>query len=430
MLIEFNVTNFLSFKDKQSLNLTTAYNLDELPQNVIDSELPGMSGIRFLKGAAIYGANASGKTNLLKAIHFMRNYVTLSATTIKPGQDTAVIPFLLDKEMSKQPSEFEVVFGYDGVRYQYGFSLNRQQIHSEWLHSFPEGKPRKLFAREYDPKKNVYNYTYGAYFKADKSLEAKTRSNVLFLSVGAQFNHAQLMKPYDWFQGHLRLLANHGLAGISPNFTAKQVLNIPELEKVYTNLLRQADLGIDGIKIKRITADEAVFTLPMDMPDEIKQNLADQLENDGILDIKLTHKSSGGEKEIDFALDVESAGTQRLFILIGPWVEALTNGYCLLLDEMEASMHPLLTKMLIGTINNAELNKKDAQLIFTTHDTTLLDSELLRRDQIWFTEKDQEGGSHLYPLSDYRPRKDESLQKGYLAGRYGAIPFLSGEFTF
>ncbi|HPO15251.1 MAG TPA: ATP-binding protein [Candidatus Hydrogenedentes bacterium] len=429
MLIEFNVTNYLSFKDKQSLNLTTAYNLDDLPQNVIEDELPGMSGIHFVKGAAIYGANASGKTNLLKAVHFMREYVTNSATTMKPGQKTEVVPFLLDKGTSKQPSEFEVVFCHKGVRYQYGFSVDKQQIQSEWLHSFPEGKPRKLFTREYDPKKESYKYTYGAHFKTDRSLEAKTRSNALFLSVGVQFNHSQLMKPYEWFQEHLRVLANHGLTGLSPNFTAKLLLNIPGLENAYTNFLQQADLGIDGIKIKRITADDD-FPLPTDISAEMKQDIITQLENEGIIDIKLVHKFSGEDKKIDFDLEVESAGTQRLFVLLGPLLEVLLNGHCLFMDEMEASMHPLLTKMLIRMMSNAELNNKGAQLVFTTHDTTLLDSELLRRDQIWFTEKGPEGGTHLYPLSDYRPRKDESLQKGYLAGRYGAIPFLSGEFTF
>lgn len=430
MLIEFNVSNFLSIREKQSLNMTAAYSSDDLSENLIDSELPGMSGIRFIKSAAVYGANASGKTNLLAAVNFMRHFVVDSAVSLKPGQETGVVPFRLDKKKSAQPSEFEVIFSHEGVRYQYGFALDKKKVLSEWLHSFPEGKPRKLFARQFDPDTQTYSYKSGIHFEVDRSLEAKTRPNALFLSVGVQFNQRQMMKPYEWFHDYLRVLNLEASLGLSPEYTARRILKDPQLEAAYSGLLRQADLGVDGIQVKLLKAKEAKIQFPEDMPEEIRRGILSELTKKDFLNIELVHKSSDGSERVNFNLEVESAGTQRLFALIGPWREALENGYCLFVDEIDASMHPLLTKMLIRMIHNSELNKNGAQLVFTTHDTALLDSELLRRDQIWFTEKDQGGGTQLYPLTDYKPRKDESPQKGYLAGRYGAIPFLSGEFTF
>ena len=406
MLIEFSVTNFLSISEKQTLNLVAGYNTSDLPGNVLEPDLPGMTGFAFLKGAGIYGANASGKSNILAAIAFMRSYVRISATEMKPDEGTGYRPFLLAKDKAQAPSEFEIFFAYKGIRYDYGFSLDKDRILSEWLYSYPKGRPRKLFVREYDEKTSTYHYTFSKGSAAGFSgLEQKTRPNALFLSVGVQFNATELMPPYEWFEHYLRVLNLAG-EGLSPTITGAAILGNPDVKKLYCTLLREADLGIEDIEVVQ----------------------EDMGEKKGMR-ICLLHSNQDDDSLTKLSLGVESDGTRRLFALLAPWHDVLERGVTLFVDELESSMHPLLTRKLIAMVCGHQ-NKSGAQLVFTTHNTHLLEASLLRRDQVWFAEKERNGATRLYPLTDYRPRKDESLQKGYLAGRYGAIPILKEELSF
>ena len=405
MLIEFSVTNFLSISDRQTLNMTAGYNSSDLPGNVLYPDLPGMSGFSFLKGAALYGANASGKSSILTAVAFMRSYVCDSATQMKPDEGTGARPFLLAKDMAKAPSEFEMVFSHNGIRYDYGFSMDEVRILSEWMYVYPKGKPRKLFVREYDENKNLYTYSFGQGSAGFSDLEKMTRPNALFLSVGVQFNATELMPPYEWFEHYLHVLNLSG-DGLSPVITGSAILKNPSVKQLYCNLLREADLGVEDIEV---------------VPESMN-------EKNGMR-IYLLHSNQDDASLVKLGLGAESDGTRRLFSLLAPWHDVLERGITLFVDELESSMHPLLTRKLVAMICGSR-NTSGAQLIFTTHNTNLLEASLLRRDQVWFTEKDRGGATRLYPLSDYRPRKDESLQKGYLAGRYGAIPMLNEEISF
>jgi AAA15 family ATPase/GTPase len=260
-------------------------------------------------------------------------------------------------------------------------------------------------------------------FKQDKSLQDKTRENSLFLSVGPQFNHAQLTQVFNWFKNNLRFIHLSADSMLFPGFTAELVAKPTHHDRIL-NLLRSADIGVADAKIreKEISVEELKQNVP--------PSLLARLEKDGAVkpgktvEINLTHKAEGVEPvALDFD-EEESAGTRRFFSLIGPWTDILDSGYTVFVDEIETSLHPILVKELLKLVLCSKNNPKGAQVVFTTHNPVLLDGSLMRRDQIWFTEKSPVGATHLYPLTDYQPRKDEALAKGYLAGRYGAIPFM------
>ncbi len=441
MLIEFSVTNFRSIKARQTISMVAAYRDGEMPANTVHHPLRGMEDLHVLRSAGVYGPNAAGKSNLVEAMRFMRGFVRDSSAKLAPDEAIVVAPFLLDPDNLDAPSEFEVVFGNNGVRYQYGFAVTKHRVESEWLYAFPAGRVRKLFTRQTAGPEKGDKYTFSPYFSDGRELKNNTRPNALFVSTGAQFNQKDLSEVYRWFS---KCLATIDLSlvsgGISPLFSAQYATEKEEFIEFSRHLLRQADLGIEDVSvgIRNVEAPsvpasgEASRVLRAGKPTAllVLPEEDDQAEAQ-LIQIRMRHGSRTMETGVDFDfLTQESAGTQRLFALLAPWYDALREGKCLFADEIGASMHPLMTRALIKMIHDPEQNTKGAQLVFCTHDTTLLDNTLLRRDQLWFVEKDEEGATHLYPLSDYKPRPKEALQKGYLAGRYGAIPFLGAEFRF
>lgn len=425
MLIEFRVSNFRSIRQEQTFSLV-AGNLDKkLSSCVIDRELPGLSGVRYLKGAAIYGANASGKSNLLAAVLFVGNFVERSATRLQPGDPTGAEPFRLDLESPAKPCQFEITFVVDNDRYVFGFSVTTQRVTEEYLVAYPKGVPQRWYHRSFNPQTDAYEWAKpSTAFKSDKSLQGKTRANSLFLSVGPQFNHAQLTRVYHWFKSHLRFIHLNSEAELYPDHTADLVARASHHERIL-NLLKSADIGVTDAQIqeKEITPDEVRQHLPPSVVARIEK------EQGGIrpgkrLEIRLMHR---GDKIDPIAMefdDEESAGTRRFFALIGPWTEILDNGYTVFVDEIETSLHPLLVKELLKLVFSDTSNPKGAQVIFTTHNPILLDRTLMRRDQVWFAERSQMGASHFYALTDYKAREGEAREKGYLAGRYGGIPFI------
>lgn len=424
MLIEFKVANFRSIREEQTFSLV-AGNVDkELTSCVIDRELPGLSGVRFLKGAAIYGANASGKSNLIEAVHFVTRFVQRSATKIQPGDPTGAEPFKLDRDSASKPSEFEITFVAENDRFVFGFSLTPTRVVEEYLVAYPKGAPQKWYHRTFNAEKNAYEWAKtSTAFKPDKSLQDKTRENSLFLSVGPQFNHAQLTHVFNWFKNSVRFVQLSADAMLHPIFTAELVV-MPTHHDRILNLLKSADIGVVDARIQEKDVDVDV------LKKAFSESFLARLEKDGLMkskkrvEINLTHKAEGVEPvALDFDKE-ESAGTRRFFSLIGPWTDILDNGYTVFVDEIETSLHPILVKELVKLLLCSKDNPKGAQVVFTTHNPVLLDGTLMRRDQVWFTEKSPAGTTHLYPLTDYQPRKDEALAKGYLAGRYGAIPFM------
>jgi uncharacterized protein len=420
MLIEFKVANFHSIRETQALSLVASNADKELRSCIIERDLPGLQGTRFLRGAAIYGANASGKSNVMMAVQFLADFVAYSATRIEPGALIDVEAFKLDGQSQGRPTVFEITFVVEKVRYVFGCSVLPERVVEEYLVAYPKGVPQHWYRRKYVSKK-VGHYEWSvtaANFKRDTALEEKTRDNGLFLSVAAQFNHPQLERVASWFRKNLRSLRLSVEGGLGPSFTAGLVGD-PERRRRILSILRSADLAIVDAKVRK-----------KDLDPEVRRVIKAALNKDDIklppaYDIRLTRLSEDG-KPVDLTFGSESAGTRRLFALAGPWIDILENGYTVFIDEIEASLHPTLVRELLKLVLCSESNKHGAQVVFTTHNTALLDNTLLRRDQIWFTEKGPAGDTVLYPLSDFSPRKGEALAKGYLAGRYGAIPLLQG----
>lgn len=424
MLIEFKVTNFRSIREEQVFSLV-ANNADkDLAPCVIERALPGLSGVNYLKGAAIYGANASGKSNIINAASFLSTLVKRSATKLQPGDVTGAEPFKLDRESPHKPSEFEITFVAEGTRYLFGLVLTPKRVLEEYLVSYPKGVPQKWYYRRYNEENNNYIWEKpSTLFKSDKSLQGKTRENNLFLSVGSHWNHPQLIPVFNWFKNNLRFLPLNADALVHPRFTASLLTKQTHHDRIL-NLLRSADIGVADAKIQEneISIDDLRKNLPPSLIAEIEAS--GELKPGKEVEINLTHKADGIDPVPLSFENEESAGTRRFFALIGPWTDILDNGYTVFIDEIETSLHPILVKELLKLLFCSENNPKGAQVIFTTHNPVLLDNTLMRRDQIWFTEKLPSGATNLYPLLDYQPRKGEARSKGYLAGRYGGIPFL------
>lgn len=424
MLIEFKVANFRSIREAQTFSLVAGNADKELPGCVIDRELPGLSGVRFLKGAAIYGANASGKSNVLETMRFVADLALHSATRLQPGAPTGTQPFKLDRESAGKPSEFEVTFVAEGVRFVFGFAATTERVVEEYLVAYPKGVPQRWYERRYDAAKDAYEWSrQSTAFQQDRSLQSKTRPNSLFLSVGAQFNHEQLTRVYEWFANGLRFIHPDIGSSVQPGSSAEILCQRVHRDRLL-RLLRHADLGIADAQV--VERDDGMIPLPQGL----WLSLGGGLDADGRpssmkrLEVSLTHQADGVDPvALDFEKE-ESAGTRRFFSLVGPWTDVLDHGRTVFVDEIETSLHPNLVKELLRLFLSNEGNPKGAQVVFTTHNPLLLDGTLMRRDQVWFTEKSKAGATHLYPLTDYQPRKDEALAKGYLAGRYGAIPFM------
>ena len=314
---------------------------------------------------------------------------------------------------------FEVEILEKGIRYQYGFVASDECFLEEWLHAWPLGKKQVWYERDHN------TFKFGENLKGEnKVIEEVTRPNALFLSAAVQLKHVQLEPIYSWFRSLRPLNIQAGrLPSFPSNEGLQQIILVEALEqstsslfqdepwsKQFREMVRNADIGILDVFVKDDSSREDVRRAGPR--------------------IRLKHNNSFENAWLP--LEEESKGTQTLFRLGWPIVQAIQGGSLLLVDELDASLHPSLAQQIVRWFNNPVTNPRNAQLLFTTHDTNLLGTTLgepaLRRDQVWFTEKDPEGATVLYPLTNYRPRKAENLERGYLQGRYGAIPFL-GNFT-
>lgn len=417
MLIEFKVTNFRSIKETQTLSMVAADALKELEGNTFDSGVVNLP--KLIRSSVIYGPNASGKSNLIAALAFMEGMVRESAREAQVGEPIDITPFRLDAASRSEDTEFEIHFIAENVRYQYGFSLNAERVTSEWLYAYPHGSPQKWFERQYDSKNNKYEYKYSPLFEKKKLREERdkyTIENNLYLSVAVQKNSQQLLPVFTWFQKKLNyiLSMNHLGNGQTSSFCQ----DLEGKNKVL------AFMNAAGIGVKDLTVEKKPFPLEMlsNFTDEYKQKLLKLVESSNSFETKLLYQSNDEKELITFDLDEESDGTQALFAFAARWLGLLENDEILFVDEIDTSLHPLLVHHLVKLLN---CSNSKAQLVFTTHDTTLLSQRIMRRDQVWFVEKDKAQSTQLYSLAEFSPRKNEALEKGYLSGRYGAIPFLS-----
>jgi AAA15 family ATPase/GTPase len=428
MLIEFSVENYLSFKEKVTLSLEASKD-KECPNNVIRSA----QGTNFdlLKTIIIYGANASGKSNLFKALHFMRYFVLESAK--EHGRTTLIdtVPFKLAKKWDQKPSTFEVMFLSNGIRYLYGFSVTEKKVVEEWLYSYPHNRRRLLFDRKSETGDYNIDYNFGGKWKGEGSRLAKiTRSNALFISVASQFNNPIAEKIDEWFRFQIRGVMDLPMGESEEWFTKMLCFDEPEFKEMVLAIIKNADLGIKEINISKIDHNESkdLKKLPIKIRKPAEEGSQDKEIEDETLDVSFVH--SGLEKDgtpcdVIFSPFEESDGTKKYFAIAGPILHVLFTGCCLLADELDVKLHPLLTKGIIELFHSEDLNISGAQLICAIHDINLLSlRNFLRRDQIWFTARRDTGETELYSAWDYKIRKGERLDRGYLAGRYGAIPFV------
>ncbi|MDR3621321.1 MAG: ATP-binding protein [Paludisphaera borealis] len=417
MLIEFRVENHRSLRDEQVLTMQAGQVGD--PDDDRPRLVPGYAQ-RLLPVAAIYGANASGKSNVLDALVFMYDAVLWSHRTWSPDKGIHRDPFAWGPKR-KKPTLFEVTVVVGDVRYQYGFTASSDRFLEEWLYAWPNDRKQTWFSRYGDA------FKFGDNLKGEnKQIEGFTRDNALFLSTAAQHNHKQITPIFSWFES-LRTIncdrqwhilgrdSIHDDKEALSRFKKTKWLTFETLpEPVATHLLallKNADLGIVDLRVKPEAqgSNAPLFTMNL---------------------YEFKHRAKARDAWLDF--EQESKGTKHLFYIAIPLLLALTQGRTILVDELETSLHPAIAQNLVRLFNDPKTNPRNAQLIFTTHDTNLLGTTLgepvLRRDQVWLTEKDGEGATVLYPLTDFKPRKAENIERGYLQGRYGAVPFL-GDFV-
>lgn len=415
MLIQFSVKNFLSFKDFTTFDFT-ATSTKDLEENILSTE-----NIKLLKSSVFYGANASGKSNFLSALTYMKNVVLFS---FNKENILDIDSFALDENSAKIPSSFEIVFiTPDNKKYIYGFEIFNKEINREYLYEYnleaEKVKAKKIFTREreilFDEKnKEVkdYHYEFNHIFEKDfNEISTKTRSNALFLNVAQQFNNDTADKIMNWFKTlrHVDYKTKYN--------SAKKIYEDEKFKNILVSFLQNIDISIVDIFVEK-------EPLPTDVPKELVDFIQDRS-----FKIKTKHKiydkiGNFNKTYKIFSLGMESVGTQKIiYDIFLPMVETLTTGGVFIVDELDCSLHPLITKLIIKEFNSIKNSK--GQLIFTTHDTNLLTSKLFRRDQIWFAEKNKEEATEIYSLSDFKVRKDASYGKDYILGKYGAIPFIS-----
>lgn len=416
MLLEFSVSNFRSIYERQTLSLVAASGKELRETNVMDPGAPATPAV--VRSSVIYGPNAAGKSNLILAMHFLRELVLGSAQGSQEGDEIPITPFLMDNgEAATKPSEFEVIFVEQGVRYQYGVTLTQQRILSEWLVAYPKGSPQVWFERDENADEA---WRFSPSFKGQRKLwHEATRDNALFLSTAVQLNSEQLLPVFNWFR--LRLRTIYPQARISRDFSRRECERDEGVRDQIVEFLRSADLGIDGVNVVHRKLGD--LPLPDDMPPELRKALLKDIKNRQVADVFLLHKTPAGNA-VQLHIKEESGGTQQLFGLAGPWLDVLRNGWVLVIDELDTSLHPVVMRKLVEMFHDPEINRTNAQLVFSTHDTSILDKEVFRRDQVWFVEKDRKLQTRCYPLTDFSPRKDENFGRGYLQGRYGALPFV------
>lgn len=422
MLIEFSVGNYLSFKEKVTFSMV-ATDLGAKTELDYDNTFQVDKELTLLKSAAIYGANASGKSNLIKAIGFMKWFVINSSSNTQITDLINVSEFRLSTETLNKPSFFEIVFLLDKKIYRYGFELTKKEIISEWLYYTPTTREYNYFNRK-QQKINILKK-----FSEGERLESKTRPNALFLSVVAQFNGKISEKILTWFR------ETSILSGVSRDFPTRytaKLLREKQYHKNIITLIKNLDLNINDIKTKDVAVSSAKI------PQEVLEMFLQTMKEDGLSisssDLTMTeiitiHKKYNRDGKIigleEFDLESnESEGTQKLFAFAAPIVTTLEEGRILIIDELDARLHPLITKSIIELFNSEDINTNNAQLIFTTHDTNILSKTLFRPDQIWFTEKDKYEATDLYSLVEYKIDENSSFEDDYINGRYGAIPYI------
>ncbi|SHH57086.1 hypothetical protein SAMN02745823_00327 [Sporobacter termitidis DSM 10068] len=400
MLIQFSVENYLSIKDKVTFSMLAGADKKH-PSHVIDTD----DKKKCLKAAVLYGANASGKSNVLNAFWYMANFV-LTSHEKQLNKQTGRIPFKLDRESIGKPSSFEVIFRQNGVRYAYGFSANEAEVTEEYLYYYPNGRAAIIFER-----KNKDDYRFITDVDIQNSLKERNSANKLYLSTAANWNYDKVIPVFQWFAS-CSIICRFSRAEAYGNDAGE--LKDDGYRAAIAAMLQAADLGIKSLEVNEYAGK--------------RNNLLNKSFVNAYFNVDAIHQIADGDgNTASYSLNMteESDGTNSYFALIGIVKKVLENGELFVVDDMDSHLHPLLTRNIVALFNSNEHNPKGAQLIFTSRNTNLLDLDIFRRDQIWFTEKSENtAATDLFSLYDFSVRKDTKLEKNYLLGRFGAIPFI------
>ncbi len=418
MLLRFSAENHLSIKGRAEISMVAA-KLRDYAEGVIATPFPG---IDVLPAALIYGPNASGKSNLLLALTRMRGMVVESQVAYRPDSELPRSPFALDPMSSELPTRFEVDFVVDGVRYFYGFSFFNEGIEEEWLTSYPNGREVSLFTRE------KQDFRFGRKLKGRNAVIAElTRRNSLFLSAAAQNDHQELTPIYRFFS-NIESINSIAVAG----YSASSAFDKDIVDERVINFLRNIGTGVVGYRKREERIDPNDFRVEVaktiwsiyrkNFGDKAPETLPTDFEKSEL--VELGHTAVDGTT-IFFDLDRESSGTRRLLVMLSRVFHVLDRGGLIVIDELDASLHTQACGLIFGLFSDKKYNLAGAQLMATIHDTNLLASEYVRRDQIWFAEKTLAGESTFKPLSDVRLRSTDDFEKGYLQGRFQALPLDS-----
>lgn len=413
MIIYFKVANYKSIKEAVTLNFNAASISEHTDSNVIYHEKQSL-----LKSIVLYGHNASGKSKLLDALVYFKWFINNSATEKQSSEKIDVEPFELNEANTKRPCYFEMSFIIGKLKYRYGFEANEEFIHKEWLLESKATKEYPVFLRinqkiEIDYKR----------FGNSEDLEKRTRKNALFLSVASQWNVSKAQKIDEWIGS---IFTVHGIEDKEYREFTIELLKDKKYSKLINSFIKKADLGINGIDVVDIPIK--VDDIIKRVPDELKSFFKKDFKERSAKAVFAIHNKYNDDNEIvgkvPLLLDKsESEGTKKYFNIIGLLVTALLESRVVVIDEFDARLHTLLTKAILKLFNSSII-KSNAQLIVVSHDTALLDREILRRDQIYFIEKNIYGASSAVSLVEYKPRKDSPYDKNYLEGKYGAIPFI------
>ena len=416
MLLRFGVSNFFSVYEYSELSLVASKAIKDTGLDLLVAPSIHQASLPVI---LIYGANAAGKTSAWLALRSMKEHVTGSFKDLDPEDEVPNTQFVLHPSAESEPSRFDCDFLIDGVRYHYGFEILGDVFSAEWLHYYPEGSRRTLFERGEDLDQTVF----GPSFRGQKkNLLAIARDNCLIVSAGASISHEQLSVVQKFFR--------QKLAFVGPGFNPSDAVprGVSEIASQVVDFLKLSDTGVVSAKIEYEEPPEEA----MQAMESFRQAMMPVAESTGaelapipskIPRVFLGHRAAD-EAVIDIPLGAESRGTIRLVSLMRHVFAALDAGRVLFIDEIDASLHPAITHAIVRLFSSRETNPHGAQLIATTHETNLLCADFLRRDQIWFAEKSEYGSTIFYPLTDIKTRNTDNIQKGYLQGRFGAIPFI------
>ncbi|MCK6542457.1 ATP-binding protein [bacterium] len=421
MIVQFKVKNFLSLRDEQTLSMVVQSGLKEklldADRNVIAKE-----DQKFLKSAVIYGANASGKSNLIKALASFW-YVFTQSIQSPAGIPIPIASFALNTETVNEPTMMEMIFHWQDHFYRYGFEVTPQEVKKEWLY-LTKDRETKVFVRDGN------QYDIGAKHKILKLVQEQNivASNALFLAKATILNDPMANEVHSWLKQF------HVVSGIYDSlylgFTLEEC-QIQEKKNSILELLKIADFGIEDFEIRE--QEGQGFNIKFDLKTGSSEANVDPAKSKLPFAVSLRKvmnaKGEATQPAVFNLEQQESEGTKKFFHLSGPILNALKNGNVFIIDELDTKLHPLLTERIIELFHSPKTNTGNAQLIFATHDTNLLSAHVFRRDQIWFTEKKKDGSTELYSLSDFKkgkkPRNDLALEKNYLMGKFGGIPYLN-----